>query len=73
MFYRLKDKIALRKWRFVDRAIYVKGVEHALGVSKEEFALLLKCDGKHDIPDDPYLVNLLSQGYIERCQEDAVN
>ena len=69
MFYRLKDNIALRKWRYVDRAIYVKGVDHALSVSKEEFSLLLLCDGNHDINPDPYLANLLAQGYIEKCEQ----
>ena len=45
MYYRLKDYIALRKWKFVDRAIYEKGNEHAVGVSKEEFEQRIK-DGK---------------------------
>ena len=69
MFYRLKDNIALRKWRYVDRAIYIKSVDHALSVSKEEFSLLLLCDGKHDISPDPFLGNLLVQGYIEQCEQ----
>jgi len=69
MFYRLKDNIALRKWRYVDRAIYVKGHDSALGVSKEEFELLLLCDGKHDIQPNPYLTNLLSRRFIEECEE----
>ena len=69
MYYRLKDKVALRKWRYVDRAIYVKGVDRALGVGKEEFDLLLKCDGNTDIEQTPYLANLLMKGYIEECEK----
>ena len=69
MFYRLRDRIALRKWRYVDRAIYVRGLENAQSVSKEDFALLLLCDGKHDIEDNPRLATLLANGYIERCNE----
>lgn len=69
MFYRLKDNIALRKWRYVDRAIYIKNNENAVGISKEEFGLLLKCDGEHDLEPDPYLANLLSLGYIEKCNQ----
>ena len=42
---------------------------NAVGISKEEFALLLRCDGKQDIEDNPYLATLLSKGYIERCEE----
>lgn len=69
MFYRLKDDIALRKWKYVDRAIYRKGVDHAFGISKEEFELLLLCDGKHDIEPNPYIINLLSKELIEECKE----
>ena len=69
MFYKLKDNIALRKWRYVDRAIYVKGNDHAFGISKEEFEILLLCDGRHDIEPNLYLNNLLTHGYIESCQE----
>lgn len=69
MFYRLKDNIALRKWRYVDRAIYIKNNENAVGISKEEFELLLKCDGEHNLEPDPYLANLLSLGYIEKCNQ----
>ena len=70
MFYKLKEDIALRKWRYVDRALYVRGLDHALSVSKEEFELLLLCDGKHDIEPNPYLANLLSKGYIEQCEKN---
>ena len=74
MYYRLKDNIALRKWRYVDRAIYVKGVDHALSVSPKDFELLLKCDGKQDIAPEPRLATLLAQNYIEECQKgDKVN
>lgn len=69
MLYRLKNSIALRKWRYVDRAVYIKGRDYAISVSKEEFELLLLCDGKHDIAPNPYLANLLSRGYIEECNE----
>ena len=69
MFYRLKDNIALRKWKYVDHAIYRKGVDHAFSCSKSEFELLLKCDGEHDIEPNPLLVNLLKDELIEECEE----
>ena len=69
MYYRLKDDIALRKWKYVDRAIYRKGLENAQGVSQPEFDLLLKCDGEHDIEPNPYLANLLSNRLIEECKK----
>ena len=71
MFYRIKDRVALRKWRYVDRALYIKGHDCAVGVTKEEWALLLLCDGKHDIEPNPYLANLLEREYIEECEEGA--
>ena len=69
MYYRLKDDIALRKWKYVDRAIYRKSDDVASGVSKEEFELLLLCDGEHDIEPSPYLSTLLSRRLIEECQK----
>ena len=55
MYYRLKDDVALRKWKLIDRAIYIRGSENAVAVSKEEFDLLLKCDGETEISPNPYL------------------
>lgn len=69
MYYRVRDDIALRKWRYVDRAIYIKGSDLATGISKEEWEILLLCDGEHDIEDSPYTANLLGMGYIEKCEK----
>ena len=69
MYYRLKDHVALRKWRYVDRAVYIKGMDRAVGVPQKEFDILLNCDGEHDIPRSPFLVNLLTQNYIEPCEK----
>ena len=69
MYYRLKNNVALRKWRYVDRAIYIKGVDHALGVNQKEFDLLLKCDGNTDIEPNIYLANLLAKNLIEECEK----
>lgn len=69
MYYRLKNDIALRKWRYVDRAIYMKGVEHAMGVDEEEFELLQLCDGEHDLKPSHELEHLLHHGYIEPCEK----
>ena len=73
MFYRLKNDVALRKWRYVDRAIYIKGVDHALSVKKEEFELLLKCDGHHDLAKNEILDSLKVRHYIEECKEGEEN
>ena len=68
-YYRLSDRIALRKWKYVDRAVYIQGVENAAPVSKEEFALLLLCDGEHEISPCPELDSLLQKNYIEPCKK----
>ena len=64
MFYRIKSNIGLRKWKYVDRAIYIKGIDHALGISKEEFDTLLLCDSKHDINESDIIKSLLKKAYI---------
>ena len=69
MFYRLKDDVSLRRWRYIDRAVYIKGAESAIAVPKEEYDLLLLCDGNHDIAPNPYLANLLYKQYIEECKK----
>lgn len=69
MYYRLKNDVAIRKWKYIDRAIYIKGSENAVPVSKEEFDLLLQCDGETDISPNPYLAPLLKKQYIEECKK----
>ena len=69
MYCRLKEEIALRKWRYVDRAVYWKKMDRAFGVSQAEFDLLLLCDGEHDLPDTPLLERLLEQKLIEPCEK----
>lgn len=71
MYFKLEDNIALRKWKYVDRAIYARGNENAFGVSKEDFEVLLKCDGKHDLEKNEQIERLLERHYIEECEKDA--
>ena len=47
--YILNPYIALRSWRLVPYAYYIKGVRDAKGLKKDEFEFLLKCDGKTEI------------------------
>ncbi len=61
MYFKLEDNIALRKWKYVDRAIYARGNENAFGVSKEDFEVLLKCDGKHDLEKNEQIERLLER------------
>ncbi|MCR5078782.1 MAG: radical SAM protein [Bacilli bacterium] len=69
MYYRIRDDFALRKWRYVDRAIYAKGQDCAFGIDKKKWELLLLCDGEHDLESSLDLVVLESEGYIEKCKK----
>ena len=69
MYYKLTKDTALRKWKYVDRAIYRKGVEQALPASQKEFDTLLLCDGKHDLESNDTIKRLIDRGYIEECSK----
>lgn len=69
MYYRLRDNVALRKWRYVDRAVYLKGVENAIGIPKEEFEVLLRCDGQQEVEECEEVESLLRRNFIEPCEK----
>ena len=70
MKYILNPKIALRSWTLVPHAYYVKGEEFAKGLKREEFELLLACDGKTDLPGSPLLEDLQRKELIIPCVEE---
>ena len=45
MRYILNDNIALRGWRLVPFAYYIKGYEYAQKLTDEEYFFLASCDG----------------------------
>ena len=69
MYYRIKDNIALRSWKFVPRAYYIKNDPYAKGLSEEDFELLLRCDGEQDIEPSPFIDTLVYRGLIEECEK----
>ncbi len=69
MFYTLSNDIALRRWRYVDRAIYFKYSDVASGVDKEQFETLLLCDGNHDLEKTPVIEHLLERRLIKECKQ----
>ena len=64
MKYILAPNIALRSWHRVPYAYYVKGGNFAMGLTKEEFELLLQCNGKKDLPESGLLTDLLQRDLI---------
>lgn len=69
MYYRIKDNIALRSWKFVPRAYYVKNDAYAKGLTPEEFEFMLSCDGKQFILPSPLSQSLERRGLIEQCEQ----
>ena len=48
MKYILNPNVALRSWRLVPNAYYIRHRRDALGLKQEEFELLKKCDGEYE-------------------------
>ena len=69
MSYILNDFIALRSWWRAPYAYYIKGVRNAQKLSKDEYELLLRCDGQSDIEDSELLTSLLERGLILKCEK----
>ncbi|MCR5142925.1 MAG: radical SAM protein [Ruminococcus sp.] len=67
MYFRLTDSIALRSWKFVPRAYYVKNDPYAKALTQEKFDLMLRCDGEHDISPDELTESLERRGLIAKC------
>lgn len=68
MQYILNPNIALRSWRLVPFAYYIKGERNAQGLKKEEFEFLSACDGKTDLPQSELSEKLLAGGLIRESQ-----
>ena len=66
--YILNPSIALRSWRLVPYAYYIKGVREAKGLKKDEFEFLLKCDGKTEA-ESPLAEKFLETGFISPAKE----
>ena len=67
MPYVLNSDIALRSWRLVPCAYYVKNERNAYGLSREEFNFLLQCDGCRELEPTPLAKALKSRGLIHEA------
>lgn len=70
MRYILNPNIALRSWRLVPYAYYIKGERNAAGLKKEEFEFLSACDGKTDLPTENESAlsrELIEKGFIHKA------
>lgn len=56
--YILNKNIALRSWRLVPYAFYIRGIRNAMGLKAEEYDFLSKCDGTHEFEESNAFVSL---------------
>lgn len=69
MYYKIFDDKALRSWKLVPHAYYVKGYPYALPLSKKEFETLLLCDGEHDVEFNETVASMLLKKLIVSCEK----
>lgn len=69
MQYILAENIALRSWQLVPYAYYVKGSRNANGLKKDEYNLLLLCNGKEEIENSELLQSLISRGLCKEAKQ----
>ena len=72
MKYILNEKFALRSWRLVPYACYIKGGRNAKGLKADEYELLRQCDGSQDIADSALLQSLLSRGLCRAAKDGEI-
>jgi len=65
----LNPNVALRGWRLVPTAYYIRGSDYARGLSQEEFDILNVCDGRTEIEMSPTLNSLLAHGLCAPAAE----
>ena len=69
----LNENVALRSWRLVPHAFYIRGDRDAHGLSGEAFELLCRCDGKQDIESAEELKKIGEEiGVVIRCQHEDI-
>ena len=69
MKYILNENIALRSWRLIPYAYYIKNDFAAKGLKKEMFDLLLQCDGESEIPESEPLKEALKKRFIREAKQ----
>ena len=69
MKYILSEQIALRSWRLVPRAYYIMRRRSAKGLKPDEYELLTRCDGTHEIEPSPLLTSLLERNLCRAARE----
>ena len=69
MKYILNENIALRSWRLIPHAYYVRHHRDAHKLSAEAFELLSRCDGEQDVEESELLHGLLHTGMVRPAEK----
>jgi len=69
MYYRVNDHIALRGWKNIPFAYYVRGEAGARKLTNREFLCLLLCDGITDLEPNDTLEQLERRGLVSVCRK----
>ena len=67
MYYKLSDDIALRSWKLVPFAYYHYGNRNAIGLTKDQWEILIQCNGITKIEPSLLLEDLLIKGLCIPC------
>ena len=62
MAYVLSPNVALRGWKLIPGAFYIRGAGRALGLNEEELEILKLCDGQTELESSPTLDELVRRG-----------
>ena len=73
MYYIINPNIGIRSWWRTPFAYYIKGVAYAQRLTKDEFELIYKCDGKTEIEENEIVQSLLRRGFIIPCKNGGVS
>jgi len=69
MYCILREDIALRSWKGIDRAYYVRGESMAHGLGRPQFEIMQLANGLHDIPESIELRRLAAAGLVLSCKK----
>ena len=69
MYYRVNDHIALRGWKNIPFAYYVRSEAGARQLTNREFLCLLLCDGTTDLEPNDTLEQLERRGLVSACRK----
>ena len=69
MYLKLADYVALRSWKNVEYALYIKGLPYAQPLTWKQANVLLLCDGEHDIEADETVLGLAARNLIFSCEK----